>query len=189
MRNLYDSKLIMPSVIIFLYGISRCVDMNFIALFAEDRGFDYLAWYFVIQTMTMFFIRFFIGRLADRKGRNWVLIPGGFALLAVNLILSFAKTSGIMLLAAVFSGLGVGVVAPNLQMWVFGIVDPDKKNVASATFFNFCDIGSAIGAPLMGFIAEKSGYYNMFRIASITGLLYIILYITIAREKKKPAPA
>ena len=183
LSDLYDRRLIIPSVIIFLYGISRSVDMNFIALFAEDRSFDYLSLYFVIQTMTMFCIRFVIGRFADKKGRDWVLIPGGFALLAVHVTLSLAHSSAIMLLGAFFSGLGVGVVAPNLQMWVFGILEPSRRNVASASFFNFCDIGSAIGAPLMGLMAEKFGYYNMFRISASTGVLYIVLYITIARSK------
>ena len=183
-RNMYDRRLIIPSVIILLFGICRSVDMNYISLFAEERNLAYLSWYFVIQTATTFLVRLVMGKFADRKGRDWVLIPGGFAMLAALVTLSFAETSGIMLLGAFLSGLGLGVLAPNLQVWVFGIVEPEKRSVAGATHYSVVDIGSALGAPLMGLAAENFGYPVMFRAGAFAALLYIVVYAAIGREKK-----
>ena len=184
-RNLFDRKLIVPSVLLLLIGVSRSSDMQFIAIFARERKLEYLSLYFVIQTAAMFCIRFISGRFADRKGRNWVLIPGGVALFAMGVILSFADRSWIMLLGAVFSGLGVGVLSPGLQLWMFNSVAPEKRNVASATYFNFTDIGISAGALMMGFTAENFGYPIMFRIAALAALLHIIGCLTVGRDKKQ----
>jgi len=183
-RSLYDRSLIVPSVIVLLFGICRSVDLVYIALFAEERNLGHLSWYFAIQTITMFCVRLVVGRFADRKGRNLVLIPGGFAMLAALFTLSLANTSAIMLLGSFFCGLGVGVLAPNLQVWVLNAVEPARRNVASASYYSFMDIGSAIGAPLMGIMAEHFGYTVMFRVGACVALLYIVCYFAIGREKK-----
>ena len=183
-RNLYDKRLIVSSFIVLLFGIGRSLDLNYIALFAVERNLDHLSWYFVIQTATMFLIRSVMGRFADRKGRNWVIIPGGFAMLTFPIILSFANSSAVMLMGALFSGLGVGILAPNQQLWMLGSVEPEKRIVASSSYFNFVDIGSALGAPLMGLAAENFGYDVMFRAGSCAALLYLALYVAIGREKR-----
>ena len=182
-RNLFDRKLIVASCLLLLFSISRSGDSSYISLFAEARGLKYLSLYFVIQTVTMFFVRFVIGRIIDRKGRNWVLIPGGFAMLALCVTLSLAYTDAVMLIGAFFSGLAIGVISPSMQVWMFGAVAPEKRNVASATYYNFTDIGVSIGSLLMGFTAEHYGYTIMYRVAACSALLYIISYITIGREK------
>lgn len=183
-RNLFHRNLILPAALLIFFGISRSTDSNYIAIFAEARNLDQLSWYYVIQTATMFCTRFFVGRLSDRKGRNYVIIPGGIAMLALNLTLSFTNTNALMLLSAVFCGLGIGILAPALQLWMFSRVEPEKRNIASAAYFNFQDIGISIGAFSLGFIAEHAGYPSMFMTAACAALLFIIGYITVGREKK-----
>jgi len=184
-RNLFDRRLIIPAVTVLLFGLSRSVDMNYISLFAEERKLEYLSLYFVVQTVTMFLIRLIVGQFADKKGRNWVLIPGGVAMLAVMVTLSFANTSAVMLLGAFFSGLGLGILAPNLQVWALSVIEPERRNVASSTFFNCMDIGSAIGASVMGLMAENFGYTAMFRTGACAALMYLIVYIAVGREKRQ----
>jgi len=186
-QNIFDRKLILPAAFIVLIGIARSADSNYISLFAEERNFDHLTLYFPISAMTMFFIRFIIGRFSDRKGRNWVLIPGGFAMLAMLITLSLAKTSGVMLLGAFLNGLGMGVLAPGMQLWMFDCVEASRRSVASAAYFNFTDLGVGAGAFSMGFLAENAGYTVMFQTAAGVALLAIVLYAIIGREKaKKP---
>lgn len=184
-RNLFDSKLIVASCILLLFSISRSGDSSYIALFAAARNLNYLSLYFVIQTVTMFFVRFVIGRIIDRKGRNWVLIPGGFAMLALCVTLSFTYSDPLLLVGAFFSGLAVGVISPSMQVWMFGVVAPEKRNVASATYYNFTDIGVSIGSLLMGFTAENYGYTVMYRFGACVALLYLLSYFIFGRERTR----
>jgi len=182
--NFYDRRLIIPSFLVLLFGICRSTDMNYIALFAEEKALEHLPWFFTIQTATMFFIRLIVGRSVDRRGRNTVLIPGGFALFASFATLSFANSSALMLLGAFLGGLGFGVIAPNLQVWTISVVEPSRRNVASAAYLSIMDIGNGTGAPLMGLVAEVLGFNVMFRVGSCVAILYTIGYIFLGREKK-----
>ena len=183
-RNMFDRKLVVSSVIVMLFGICRCVDLNYIAIFAEERNMKYLSFYFMIQTVTMFCIRFVVGRFADRKGRNWVLIPGGFATLAYLFTMIFAHTDAIMLFGSFLSGLGIGVLAPNLQVWMLNTVAPEKRNAANSSFYGSMDIGNAVGASLMGFTAQHFGFTIMFGVGACVALLHTVGYIAFGREKK-----
>lgn len=183
-RNLFDMKLIIPASLLLLVGISRSADASFIAIFAEERSLQHLPWYYAIQSLTMFCIRFIVGRFADRKGRNWVLIPGALAMLALGLTLSFTKTSAMMLCGAVFSGLGIGVLAPGMQLWMLSVVSPERRNIASSAYYNFTDIGISIGAMSMGFTAENFGYPTMFRLASLAALFYLTGFLALGRQKR-----
>jgi len=184
LRNVYDRKLIVPSIFVFIFGVCRSLDLNYITIFAEGRSLEQLPLYFTIQTVTMFCIRFFIGRVADKKGRSWALVPGGFAMLSSLIILSFTETNAVLLIGAFFSGLGSGMLSPNLQVWLFSVVAPEKRGLASAAYYNFIDIGGALGAPLMGLIAEIFGFPFMFRAGACAAALYIMGYFIIGREKK-----
>ena len=184
LSKLYDPKLTLPALLLILLGLCRSADMNFVALFAEARNLEHLALYFAIQTTTSFGIRFFTGQVSDRRGRNWVLIPGGCAVLASLTLLSFAKTTGLFLLSSFFNGLGVGVLVPGMQVWMFSRVGSEKRNVASATYFNFYDVGVSIGAILLGYLAEYVGYTAMYRTAACSAVLYLIFYVLVGRERR-----
>ena len=187
-RNLFSIKLIIPAGLLLMFSLSRTADTTFISVFAEASGLlGHLSWYYVIQTATMFAIRIFVGRFADRKGRNWILVLGGSATMISCIILSFTSSTALMLVGAFFSGLGYGVVAPALQVWMFSLVTPEKRSIASATYYNFTDIGIGIGAALMGYSAEYFGFPVMFRVGACAGILYILGYIAFGWEKRKKA--
>jgi len=185
LEDLFDRRLIIPAILLFLFGIIRSPDPSFISLFAVDRNIGHLSWYFIIQAITMFGIRMAVGRVSDRKGRNWILIPGGLAMIATAVTLSLAHTTAMMLLGAVFSGIGVGLLSPGMLIWAFSCVTPEKRNVASAANYNFNDIGISIGSASVGFLAENYGYGVMYQTIACFSLLFTIGYIIIGRDKSK----
>ena len=183
-QNIFDRRLILAAVVSLLVGFSRSAEQSFISVFAQVRALEHLPWYFVIQTATMFCVRSFGGRLQDKKGRNYVVYPGGVAMLASLIILAFTQVSWSMLLAAFFSGVAVGLLAPALQLWMFSFVSPERRNVASATYYNTLEMGLSIGASSLGVLAENTGYTVMFLAAAFVALSSVVAYFTLGREKK-----
>lgn len=184
LETLFEPKILFHGLLCLLLGFCRSADMNFIALFAEINKFKYLAWYFSIQTIASFGVRLFIGQVSDKKGRGWVLIPGGLAVMIAMLILSTAQSGEVMLLAGFFNGLGIGALVPGMQVWMFDSVSQEKRNHASTMYFNAYDIGVSIGAILLGLFAEFIGYSFMFQATAFAALLYLILYVGYARKRK-----
>ena len=183
-HNFFDPRLTILAALVALLGICRTADMNFISTFAEQRDMGaYLAMYFAIQTSSSFVIRFVMGRIVDKKGRSWVLVPGAFLKITALLMLSFTSTKEFMLLASAINGLGIGLIVPGMQLWLFDVAGPEKRNIASATYFSFYDIGISVGALLFGYLAEYVGYSFMFRTAASSAALYLICYAFVGRQR------
>lgn len=66
--------------------------------------------FFVIYSAAIFFSRPFTGRLFDRKGDRFVMIPAFFSFFTGMFILSQVNTGMILLLSAAFIGLGIGTI-------------------------------------------------------------------------------
>lgn len=182
LQQLFEPKASFQAALVILTGLCRSADMNFIAIFAELRKLEYLALYFSVQTVASFLTRLFAGRISDRKGRSWVLIPGGIAVLVAMVMLSVAQSGEVMLLAGFFNGIGIGVLVPGMQVWLFEIVAAEKRNVASSMYFNFYDIGVSVGAILLGVIAENLGYSWMWQTTAFSAFLFLVLYIFFGRK-------
>ncbi|NLW56154.1 MAG: MFS transporter, partial [Firmicutes bacterium] len=74
-------------------------------------------------------------------------------------------------------GLAFGAILPTMQTWMFNSVESKKSRLASATYYNFYDIGIGAGAVLLGYMVEISGFFLMFRVAALFVVLYLVIYM------------
>jgi len=185
LNRIFDRKLALQAGLLVLLGICRSADMNFISLFASQHNIAFLSWYYIVQTGASFALRSFIGRLTDRRGYYWSIIPGSFAMLASLLILSVTHSSVLLLLAGLCSGLALGAILPTMQTWMFNSVESKKSRLASATYYNSFDIGIGIGAIILGNLVEISGFFLMFRAAALFVVLFMVIYLAFLMKQRK----
>ena len=184
LRILIKPTSLFLAVLLIINGMCRTADMNYISIFAKVRELDYLAWYFTVQTIASITVRFFVGRIADRKGRSWVIIPGGISIIMAMVLLSVAQAGEVMLLAGFLNGIGIGVLVPSMQLWMFDTFGPSRRDLASAMYFNFYDVGVSVGAILLGLLAEHVGYTFMWQATAIAAVLFLVLYLCFGRERR-----
>ncbi|MDR2487608.1 MAG: MFS transporter, partial [Clostridiales Family XIII bacterium] len=120
---------------------------------------------------------FWTGRLFDRHGPAWSILPGGISWLIAYAIMSTADNIGVLLLAGFFSGIGMGALLPAMQTWCISRVGAERRSVASALYFNFYDIGIGIGAILVGFLFEIFGVRPTFLFASACMGVFLIVFL------------
>jgi len=185
LNRIFDRKLAMQAGLLVLLGISRSADMNFISVFASEQKIAFLSWYYIVQTGASFALRSFIGKLTDRKGYWWSIIPGGCAMLASLLILSVTHSSALLILAGLCGGLAFGAILPTMQTWMFNSVELKKSRLASATYYNSYDIGIGAGAVLLGYLVEISGFSLMFRVAAVFVVLFLVIYLGHIMKQRK----
>jgi len=184
LRTFLTRGVIFMAVLLIINGMCRTADMNYISIFAKIRELKYLAWYFTVQTIASITVRFFVGKIADRKGRSWVIIPGGIAILIAMVLLSVANTGEIMLIAGFINGIGIGAIVPTMQVWMFDTFGPKRRDMASAFYFNFYDVGVSVGAILLGLLAEHINYTFMWLTTAFAALLFLVLYTCFGRERR-----
>ncbi|MFF2483178.1 MFS transporter [Paenibacillus sp. NPDC058071] len=172
-----EKKALFPSLLGMLVGVSFGGMLSFITLFGIEKGISNIGYFFLVVAICEVLIRFVSGPLFDRKGRIWVLFPSAVFCLIGCVVLFLADSVEILLLAGVFYGFGFGALFPALQAWVINRVEPERRGAATATYYNFFDIGIGLGAIMLGFVASVTGYATMFLFSGIFFVAYIVLYL------------
>jgi MFS family permease len=142
----------------FCLGMGMGPVIAFIAVFARQRGVDNPGFYFTVQAIALMLSRTFAGRLADRRGRAFVMIPGLLCMAAGLLLLPLAHHLLHLMVSAMFIGLGFGCSQPVTMAWAVDHVSPNERGMAVSTYFLGFDSGMSLGTFLLGAIASGFGF-------------------------------
>jgi predicted MFS family arabinose efflux permease len=189
MLKFVEPKALLPSLLGLLVGLSLGGVISFITLFGKETGIANIGFFFLVLAISEFLIRFISGRIFDRQGRFWVLFPAAIFCIIGCIMLYFTTGTGMLLLAAVFYGAGFGAIFPALQAWVIDRVEPQRRGVATATFYNAFDIGIGTGAMVLGLVASHTNYATMYLVSSLFFIMYLVVYLIYERRLKRKAPA
>ncbi|NGZ76483.1 MFS transporter [Saccharibacillus alkalitolerans] len=186
--KLIERKVLFPSLLILLVGIAAGSIMSFIALYAAEKGFGVVAWFFFIVAAASFVVRLVSGRLFDRFGPGSVLVPSAFLMIAGIWMLTLSGSETMFLLSAALYGFGFGAVFPAIQTWCVNLVEEHEHENAMASFFNFFDLGIGGGAMILGMVASAFSYEVVYDMAIAVMVAYLLLYAGYAaRTGKKRA--
>jgi MFS family permease len=166
-----------PALLTMLFGLSYGSVNTFVAMLAKEAHIADAGYFFILGTICVFLSRPIGGRVFDRKGSAWIILPGAVLFLAALLIL-INTTSLVMLLAAsVLYGFGGGFLLPALITWMLNLVKTERRSAASATFYNMLDVGTSAGAIILGAIAERIGFIKMYLFSAAAMAVFLGVFI------------
>ena len=175
--RLVEKTALFPSFLVLILGLTYGGITSFITLYGDEVGIGNVGWFFTINAVFMFLIRPFSGKVFDSKGHFWVLVPGIlFSFLGV-LLLSYVKSTSMLILSAIAYGIGFGTVQPSLLAWAVNMAAPERRGAANGTFFSAFDIGIGVGSAALGSLGEKMSYEMMYRLSSITVIIMLGFYL------------
>lgn len=183
--KLIEKKVLFPSLLIMLVGVAAGSIMSFVALFAKERGFDNVAWFFFIVAIASFAVRLFSGKMFDRLGPGSVLLPSALFAIAGLFVLTVAQNDIHFLIAGALYGFGFGAIFPAIQTWCVNLVDEHEHENAMASFFNFFDLGIGGGSLLLGMVASAFSYTLVYYIAIGIFVVYILFYLVYSRRQRR----
>ncbi|MFD4932189.1 MFS transporter [Peribacillus butanolivorans] len=191
--KLIEKRVLFPAILIFLAGISAGGIISFTALYAIDKGFESVAWFFFIVAAASFLVRLVSGKMFDNLGPASVLIPAGMITIAGFIVLIAAQSEFQFLIAGFLYGFGFGAIFPALQTVCLNLVEEHNHEDAIGTFFNFFELGIGGGSLLLGAVAEAFSYQAIYYVSIGSYVLYLLLYLTYTsfniqiRKKRKIA--
>ncbi|WP_054259547.1 MFS transporter [Propionispora sp. 2/2-37] len=177
MDKLIEKRLLFQAFLTVLFGICIGGVLNFIALLAKEVHIANAGYFFLVCTLCIFLSRLVTGRIFDKKGPAWVLLPGSLLFLAGFVVLAQSQTLTVFLTASALYGFGYGTVFPAIQTWMFNLVPPSKRSAASATFYNMIDIGNGAGSVALGMLAGKLGYASIYWCSAIIMGIFLLSYV------------
>lgn len=187
--GLFEKKALFPALLALLIGVMYGGIVSFITLFGKEVGIENVGLYFLFNAISLMLVRPLSGKLFDRKGPFWVLMPGGVVTGIAVLTLSYSTTEVGLIAAAILFGIGAGAVQPSLQAWTIQRVDPSRRGAATGTFFSAFDLGIGGGAMILGAIAKQTGFALMYRYSAFVMVLYVAIYIVYVIQQSKKASA
>jgi len=168
-----------------LFGICIGGILNFIALLAKEVHIANSGAFFLMCTVCIFLSRLVTGRIFDKKGPAWVILPGTILFLLGFVVLAQSKTMTSFLIASALYGFGYGTIFPAVQTWMFNLVPPAKRSAASATFYNMIDIGNGVGSVALGMLAGQLGYASIYWCSAIIMGIFLLSYIWFVIQEKQ----
>lgn len=188
-KGSFNKKLILPSVLNFLMSITYGGLLSFMALFGAEAHLRNPQYFFLFNAIAIILVRPFSGRIYDRYGHKALVVPAAILMVTGLLLLTFASSTGTMLLSALCYGLGFGAMQPSIQTWMIQEVHPLQRGMANGMFFNSLDFGVAIGSIALGSIAKSTSFAIMYRYSAIALVLLILIYIVIQATSKSRTKA
>ncbi|MCY9670831.1 MFS transporter [Paenibacillus alginolyticus] len=177
MDRLWERTALLPSVLLLFTAICYGGIVTFITLFGHEAGISNVGWFFLCNASMVLIVRPITGMLFDRKGPEWVLLPGALFTLVGLLLLSYAHSEANLAAAAICYGIGFGSLQPALQAWTIARAAPNRRGAANGTFFSANDLGIGLGAMVLGAIANISGSYAlMYRYSTVLILVFMLIY-------------
>ncbi|MCL2112417.1 MAG: MFS transporter [Streptococcaceae bacterium] len=175
--NYFEKKALPISLIAFLIGIAYSSILSFMDAYASSIHLAQAAsFFFLVYAVTVLISRPLTGRIFDTHGDNFVMYPT-YLFFAIGLFLIGLAHSGWMLLvAAIFIGLGYGSFSPFGQAIAIRTSGFERLGVATSTFFGLMDMGVGFGPFILGLIMPLLGYRNLYFASAIFSIIIAFIY-------------
>jgi MFS transporter len=165
------------SLVSILVGFAYSGVIGFMAAYTKDLDLIMAGtFFFVVYAVVITITRPLLGIVFDMKGENFVLYPCFVSLALGIFLLSIAHSTWLVLLSAVFVGLGYGTFMSNGQAVTVKIVPVHRIGVATSTYFIALDMGLGFGPYILGAVKEVVGYASMFHVTVVVALLALVAY-------------
>ncbi|MGD6885106.1 MFS transporter [Staphylococcus shinii] len=186
----YIQKEALPiSFVIIFVGIAYSSVLSFLTVYTEQINLATVSsFFFVVYAVSTFVTRPFTGKIYDNYGENKVMYPVLISFTFGLILLSLTHTSLLLLIAAIFIGIGYGTIIPTAQAIAIQQSPTDKIGLATSTFYMFADFGAGIGPFVLGVVIPLMGYRNLYLTMSILVIVSIILYYFMHGKQRARQP-
>ncbi len=182
----YAVELTIYVVLVALFSSANGILTYYLKPYGTIKGIANITLFYTISSIAMLFFKPISGRIHDKKGIQYVLIPGYIATALSLFLISKADNLPVILAAGLLRALGQGISTPAIQAECVKILGKERSGVAVSTCYIGQDIGNAVGPTIAsyiisGFASDLNGYVNMFMIyagAEIVGLVIFLIYMS-----------
>ncbi|MCX9084461.1 MAG: MFS transporter [Candidatus Methanoperedens sp.] len=179
---LFSREALFASILMFTVSLSYGSIVSFLSLFAQKQGITNPGIFFSVFAVTLIIVRTFAGKLSDKKGRTFVILPGMIIIAGGLFLLSTASSLSIFLASAFLYGLGFGFVHPSLMALLVDSVSEEGRGAAMGTFTAAFDLGIGVGSIVLGFVLQYFDFQVMYSVSALIVLAGALLLISRTRN-------
>lgn len=180
--NLLEKSAIKPAVVGCFSGISFGVTSGFVAIYGLQQQVEHIGLFFTVFALCLVISRTVAGPLADRRGFGHAIIPGTIFQMLSMIILFFADSLLMFLIAAAVLGTGSGATQSTLNSMAVQNAAPQRRGAAVSTFYLGLDLAAGLGPMLGGITASYVGYSMMYLLTVIPIFIALMIFIFVGHK-------
>ncbi|NIK79972.1 MFS family permease [Paenibacillus castaneae] len=173
--ELFEKSVLPIAVSVFFLFIAYGGITTFVPLFADSIQVN-SGTFFLAFAATLAFSRPISGKLSDRYGELFVIVPALVITICSLIVLSFSTGLIGVLVSAVLFGLGFGSAQPALQAATIRLARLDRIGVANASISTANDLGIGLGAIMLGWVSQYTSYQVLFGVSAASVALSLLLF-------------
>ena len=171
-----------PAIMAFMVNVIWGAMTAFFPLYALRHGVENPGLFFAVFALMLILGRGFGGKILDLYDRDKVMFPCLIAYPLAMALLAFFTTLPMFVLVAMIWGMGNAFLYPSLLIYALDRAGP-SRGPAMGTFTAIADLGSGMGAMIMGIILQLTGYRVMFLCLILTGVINFLYFYFFVRKK------
>lgn len=187
--NFFEPKAIPIAITILFMGLAYSSILSYLKLYAGQINLtEVVSFFFIVYAVVVILTRPFTGKWFDKHGVNFVMYPAIICFIIAMILLSRVHSGLILLLSAVFVGLGYGTTQASAQAYAVKKSPVHRMGLATSTFYIFLDLGIGVGPFLLGFLTPFIGYRGMYMaMAALLVVSFFVYYVMVGRKEKAEA--
>lgn len=179
-------EIVLLSLAIFFADASQSTVIPLFPGFAQKIGasLSMLGSYGSVSALIMLLISLPLGRLSDRYGRKWMMIPG--LILFTFVPLSYLLTTSPLHLypIRILLRIGIGLTFGNGFLMMTEMAEHKYRNTAQGLYMTSMGMGYTVGPLIGGFTAKLYGSKTSFMISSGFAILSLF-FLYLVKEKRR----
>jgi len=158
----------------------------FLPLYAIGHGMGrHLGWFFALFSVWLIVCRILFRRTSDRLGRARVIVPAMAALALGFFTLVAAPTVASLVASAILLASGASVLYPTLVALVVDRTPEAERGLAIGTLSGSFDLGTVVGASLIGLVVEHISYGAGFAVAGSMAIVGLLTFVATERRRAR----
>jgi MFS family permease len=182
--ELYEKSVLPIAASVFFLFVAYGGITTFVPLFAGSIQVN-PGTFFLTFAATLALSRPISGKLSDRYGEMFVIVPSLVITICALIVLSLSTGLIGVLVSAVLYGIGFGSAQPAFQSATILLARPDRKGVANATITTANDLGIGLGAIMLGWVSQYTSYQVLFAVSAVSVAVSLILFTFFAKRLLK----
>ncbi|MFP5348180.1 MAG: MFS transporter [Actinomycetes bacterium] len=128
-----------------------------------------------------------IARMADMYGKRRMLVVALGAMILGSVICALEVSFLTMIVGRAFQGFGASLIAVGISI-LRDELPPERIGSAVALMSVTMGIGSALGLPLAGVLADWQGWHSIFWFGAVTSAVLVVALLAVVEESKVRTP-
>ncbi len=187
--KLFSRSALLPMITFLSITIPAGAITAFLALVEKQRHAGDPGVFFILYGVTLMAGRISGGFLADRISRPAAIVPGLVLTGTAMLALSISGTAWAFYAVALVYGLGFALCHTGVTILTMDRAPESERGAAMATLTAAWDIGTVLGAFVLGFLADAAGYGQVFVLVGLIPLLQAAAFVMLLRGRRSAATA